>query len=184
MIKLNEEVMVSDPCYSIGTWCQHKLKNVLPGEYKTFTLEIQEYGTRISVLQAIHKDYLDTDLKWRQESDQIGVDSGQAGIFSIESYRNDEVEIERPVLSQDFCLTKDEPGDTWYESMCHFTLGQKHWGEYSEGVVSSSGFGDGQYSCKVAKVNKKIVGITLDFGLHKLNNTFINDIQYFKQHDN
>ena len=32
-IQLGEEVMVSDPCYSIGTWCQIKLSNVLPGFY-------------------------------------------------------------------------------------------------------------------------------------------------------
>jgi hypothetical protein len=64
--------------------------------------------------------------------------------------------------------------------MCHFTLGDKHWGEYSQGVVSSSGFGDGQYECKVAKVDKKIVGITLDFGLHKLDNFLINNIQRIK----
>ena len=177
MIKLKEEVMVSDPCYSVGTWCQHKLKNVLPGEYKPFVLEVQEYGTRISVLQVIHKDYLFQELKWRKESDQIGVDSGQCGIFSIESYRNDEIKIERPELASGFSINHDEPGDSWYESMCHFTLGKNRWGQYSEGVVSSSGFGDGQYVCKVAKDNKKIVGITLDFGLHKLDNEFINSIQ-------
>jgi hypothetical protein len=177
MIKLNEEVMVSDPCYSVGTWCQHKLKNVLPGEYKSFVLDVEDYGKRISVLQVIHKDYLYQDLKWRKESDQIGVDSGQAGIFSIESYRNDEIEIERPEVVGGFSISRDQPGDKWYESMCHFTLAKNHWGEYSEGVVSSSGWGDGQYECKVAKVNKKIVGITLDFGLHKLNSDFINEIQ-------
>lgn len=180
MIKLKEEVMVSDPCYAVGTWCQHKLKNVLPGEYKSFILQIQEYGTRTSVLQVIHKDYLGKELTWRKASDQIGVDSGQCGIFSIESYRNDEVQIERPELAGGFNINHDEPGDSWYESMCHFTLGDKRWGEYSEGVVSSSGFGDGQYVCKVAKVDKKIVGITLDFGLHRLDNFLINNIQRIK----
>lgn len=179
MIKLNEEVMVSDPCYSRPTWCQHILKNVLPGEYECFTLEVQEYGRRISVLQVIHKDYLNTSLSWRKASDQIGVDSGQCGIFSIESYRNDMVQIERPVLVDGFAMPfNEQPGDTWYESMCHFTLCDKGWGEYSEGVVSSSGFGDGVYTCKVAKMDKKIVGITLDFGLHKLNNNFLNDLQF------
>ena len=181
MIKLNEEVMVSDPCYAVGTWCQHKLKNVLPGEYKAFVLQVQEYGTRTSVLQVIHKDYLGTELNWRKASDQIGVDSGQCGIFSIESFRNDEVQIERPELASPFFIPGGkEPGDEWYESMCHFTLGGDHWGEYSEGVVSSSGFGDGQYTCKVAKANKKIVGITLDFGLHRLDNFLLNNIQRIK----
>ena len=26
-ITLSNEVMVSDPCYEVGTWCQHKLTN-------------------------------------------------------------------------------------------------------------------------------------------------------------
>ena len=29
-ITLSENVMVSDPCYSLDTWCQTKLNNVLP----------------------------------------------------------------------------------------------------------------------------------------------------------
>ena len=32
-ITLSENVMVSDPCYSLDTWCQTKLNNVLPGIY-------------------------------------------------------------------------------------------------------------------------------------------------------
>ena len=182
MIKLNEEVVVSDPCYSMPTWCQHVVKNVLPGEYESFALGTEKngpYGFRIAALQVIHKDYLDTHLNWRKVSDQIGVDSGQCGIFSAESYRNDEVEIERPVLAEGFAMPfNDQPGDSWYESMCHFTLGDERWGDYSEGVVSASGFGDGVYTCKVAKDNGKVVGIMIDYLLYKLNNESINNIQY------
>ncbi len=32
-INLGPEVYVTDPCYSVPTWCQTKLTNVLPGEW-------------------------------------------------------------------------------------------------------------------------------------------------------
>ena len=89
-INLEEEVMVSDPCYSIPTWCQIKLTGVLPGEYIPMvhkTSDTGGWGTRIAVLQAVHKDYINDSLSWRNYPGQVGVDSGQAGIFSMSSYR-------------------------------------------------------------------------------------------------
>ena len=94
-ITLSNEVMVSDPCYKVGTWCQHKLSNVLPGEYNTIAYSTDNtggWGRRIAALIVLHKDYLEEDIKWRTDrSADIGVDSGQCGIFSMESYRNDDI---------------------------------------------------------------------------------------------
>lgn len=33
-INLGEKVMVSDPCYEMGTWCQDTIDNMLKGIYK------------------------------------------------------------------------------------------------------------------------------------------------------
>jgi hypothetical protein len=171
-IQLGNEVMVSDPCYEVPTWCQHKLTNVLPGEYFTNIIESDEgdWGIRIGALVTIHKDYVNDPLSFRAVSGaDIGVDSGQAGIFSMETYRNDELFKED---SSNFYGSYDkvqtsgynkESGDHWYGHMCDRTLGDERWGVYDRGVVSSSGYGDGSYELSVAKHKGKIVGIAIDY---------------------
>ena len=165
-IQLNDVVMVSDPCYTIPTWCQTKLTDVLPGEYIPMvhkTSDTGGWGTRIAVLQAVHKDYINDSLSWREYPGEVGVDSGQAGIFSIESYRNDEIAESITTPDSKFNIGRDGDGDAWYEKMCQFTLSDNQWGSYDTGVVSSSGIGDGGYRCLVAKKNGKIVGIAIDY---------------------
>ena len=176
-INLTEEVMVSDPCYSVPTWCQHKLTGVLPGEYHTNAFRTNNtggWGERVAALVAVHKDYLEDTLTWRAvHSADIGVDSGQAGIFSMETYRDDAAFMEKPNFS---FPGSDQEGDVWYGHMCDRTLCDEQWGTYSNGVVSSSGFGDGSYKLLVAKHNGKIVGIAIDFFILKLKNSDFNDI--------
>jgi hypothetical protein len=47
------------------------------------------------------------------------------------------------------------------------TIGERAWGAYDKGVVSSSGLGDGCYDVYVAKHGEKIVGIHIDFGMYE-----------------
>jgi len=162
-IQLNSEVMVSDPCYSVPTWCQHKLTRVLPGEYHTNAFRTSNtggWGTRCAALIAVHKDYAQDTLTWRTvTSAVIGVDSGQCGIFSMETYRKDEVFQEK----SNFSFGDVSEGDHWYGHMCDRTLCDNQWGTYSHGAVSSSGYGDGSYRLCVAKHKGKIVGIGIDY---------------------
>jgi hypothetical protein len=68
-IKLGKEVMISDPCYVEPTWCQHKLKNVLPGEYSVYNkyFNAGNWGVRNSMLIAVHQDYEMVDnLRWKK----------------------------------------------------------------------------------------------------------------------
>ena len=159
--------MVSDPCYSLDTWCQTKLSNVLPGKYNVEVDKHDEgtgWGVRVSSITVIHEDYTDND-DWEQHS-ECGVDSGQCGIFCMTSYRNDEmsVGITTPTLDNPFVLPyNDKGGDMWYEKMCHFTLHKDQWGLYDTGVVSSSGIGDGLYPMDVMMDGDKIVGIRLEY---------------------
>jgi len=178
-IKLTEEVIVSDPCYTIPTSCQIKLNNVLPGDYHPFVQKSTEFGrgNRCHRLGVIHNDYIaNHKLSWRVNPGEVGVDSGQAGIFCKTGYRNDELAESITTPEINFDITRDGEGDVWYEKMCKFTLSDKQWGSYDTGVVSSSGIGDGGYDCLVAKVNGKIVGICINFGLDKLPNYFINEL--------
>jgi hypothetical protein len=163
-ITLSENVMVSDPCYSLDTWCQTKLNGVLPGKYNVDVQKSDEgdWGTRVSSITIIHENYEDTD-DWEQHS-ECGVDSGQCGIFCMTSYRNDELSegITTPTL--DFVLPyNDNEGDKWYEKMCMFTLSKDQFGLYDTGVVSSSGLGDGQYPLDVMMDGDKIVGMRLEY---------------------
>ena len=165
-ITLSENVMVSDPCYTPDTWCQTKLDNVLPGLYNVEVERHDEgtgWGTRVSSITVIHKDYEDTD-DWEQHS-ECGVDSGQCGVFCMTSYRNDEmsVGITTPTLDNPFVIPFREEGDKWYEKICKFTLCEPQWGLYDTGVVTSSGIGDGQYPLDVMMDGDKIVGMRITY---------------------
>jgi hypothetical protein len=47
--------------------------------------------------------------------------------------------------------------------MCKFTLDKQQWGLYDTGVVSSSGYGDGQYPMEVMEDGDKVVGIKITY---------------------
>jgi hypothetical protein len=165
IITLGEEVYVTDPCYSAPTWCQLKFSNVLPGQWTAIMIYDELGGTnRNAELHLIHKDHQGSkDLAYDWFGD-FGVDSGQAGVFSAASYRDDAAVEAMDTPEVDFVLPGDRlEGDAWYESICRFTLGEDGWGAYDAGVVSSSGWGDGMYPVYGAEVNGKIVGLTLVF---------------------
>lgn len=167
-INLGDEVVVSDPCYEIPTWCQAIVRNVLPGNYRTTVVKSDkgDWGTRCSHLIAIHEDHCHQDEKfqWKHYPAVIGVDSGQAGIFSMDSYRKDDHPFD--TQGYDFGANWDtQDGDKWYRQMCGRTLDTEQWGLYDKGVVSSSGYGDGSYTLFVAMKNKKVIGFVIDFGL-------------------
>ncbi len=176
-IKLGKEVVVSDPCYTIPTWCQAVIDNVKPGVYHTTVRkhDAGDWGTRCAMVFAIHDDYYNTPHlligNWEKTNYDIGVDSGQCGIFSKESYRNDDHNIE--LGEGDISFFNQEPwkdmgpkkesGEDWYVKMCSRTLGNTQWDTYDEGIVSSSGFGDGSYELFVVKKRGKIVAFAIDF---------------------
>jgi hypothetical protein len=122
---------------------------------------------------------------------EIGVDSGQAGIFCESSYRNDNVFKKRKIksnvipvkkftykkvkklrdrsnykfsLNKEFKIKYRQKGDVWYEKMCRFTLSSDSFGAYDTGVVSSSGIGDGSYPLYVVYDNDhKIIAMQIDY---------------------
>ena len=167
-IKLSNNVRVSDPCYSDDVWCKTRLTDVHPGDYNviTETSDEGEWGNRISRLTVIHSDYktiCEDESKWEEHSD-IGVDSGQAGIFCETSYRNDEIAESITTPPNNFKISGKSEGDKWYEKMCDFTLSNNLWGSYDTGVVTSSGYGDGGYPLEVVRNdNKEIVGMRITY---------------------
>jgi len=157
-INLGTEVYVTDPCYSVPTWCQKKFDNVLPGEWIATMIYDELHGSgRNAELYLVHKNYQGTNLNFDWFGD-IGVDSGQAGVFDAASYRSDAAAagMQVPKLQQPLFLPGEKTdGDSWYESICHFTLEGDGWGAYDAGVVSSTGWGDGMYPVYGAKIDRK-----------------------------
>ena len=173
-ITLGSKVVVSDPCYSIPTWCQEIVEGVKPGKYNVFIhkLDIDGWGERVCALVAIHEDHEFNNIYLDHYSDNIGVDSGQAGIFDYSSYRNDSIvdSIPKMKLKEEFTLYggRMESGDEWYERICTHTLSEESWGTYDTGVVSSSGIGDGSYQLYTATEGEDstpIIGFVINFGL-------------------
>lgn len=163
-INLGSEVYVTDPCYSVPTWCQKKLTNVLPGEWICTMIYDEQGGSgRNAELYLVHKDHQSSRLLYDWLGD-FGVDSGQAGVFDVASYRKDADAEKITTPYVDFVLPgHDLEGDLWYEKMCKFTLADDGWGSYDSGVVSSSGYGDGMYPVYGAEVDGKLVSLQLTF---------------------
>jgi len=172
-INLGKSVIVTDPSYDTETWCQAKLDNVKAGEYLTHCdiVDSDGWGERCSLLIAVHSNYSANDLKWEVHPQEIGVDSGQAGIFDMAHYRKDGIEMQTPEVGYDgqpfdrleAMLKTEKEGDDFYLKMCKFTLSEKKWGGFDYGVVSSSGFGDGGYVLYVAKDGDEIIGFCIDY---------------------
>jgi len=171
-IKLGGEVIVSDPCYEVPTWCQEVIKNVRPGMYDTEVdyKESDGWGQRVHSLTVLHENI--KTHNWEHYSNNIGVDSGQAGVFCMTSYRNDQLSEQLPWLSEkgdpfgDFPIHPSfkEDGQEWYVKMCDRTLStEEGWGTYDTGVVSSSGYGDGSYELQVCQMDGMIHGFKIIF---------------------
>ena len=169
IVKLNDKVIIGDPCYSYDS--VETIKNVLPGIYHAFLriADCNSWGNRVSRLMVIHKDYLakldyenddyyalENTFKglYKENTDYIGVDSGQVGVYDYTYFRKYENE-------RDY----GNPND-WYTRVCNETFKPEQGGVLdSRCAVSSSGYGDGSYPCVVFrdKQTKKAVAFMIDY---------------------
>jgi hypothetical protein len=184
-ILLGEEVIISDPCYEVPTWCQEIIKNVRPGVYDTQVdyRESHGWGERVHSLTVLH-NIIKSPI-WEHHCNNIGVDSGQAGVFCMTSYRNDEMSQELPWLTEKGDPFGDHPfrpvkedGEQWYVKMCDRTLStEEGWGTYDTGVVSSSGYGDGQYELLISQMDGMIHGFKIIFIDNEMEEDYKNEYE-------
>lgn len=83
---------ISDPCYNENVWCAGTVSNVLPGLWKARVTKIDledGWGNRCRKIVAVHTDFSKTDFMVEQLPIDVGVDSGQAGIFDDQLYQVD-----------------------------------------------------------------------------------------------
>ena len=146
------KMRVSDPCYRPDVWCTGVL-DTKPGIWEAAVMVLDNeatggWGDRVAVLAVKHKDcsiQMTTETinsaqdhlnvsprgEWDIAGFEVGVDSGQAGF-----YDND-----------NFVRRNGGADEDWYDKMCDITLSKENAGVFSDGVVTSSGYGDGGYTC-------------------------------------
>jgi hypothetical protein len=133
------KIRISDPCYDKDDLLGGIIIPAKNGEWvASAEVKNTSWDERVISLTA---EFNGPFLRLHREEESISVDSGQAGIFDLNSYKNDSCvkDVER-VHNQTIC--EDEP---WYSICCDRTLSKFQWGVIPNGVVSSSGYGDGTY---------------------------------------
>ena len=154
-VYIKGDCYISDPTYSVTTWCNYHLKNMLPGEYNCHCKMVDtKYGRLVSELRITQSD-IDFDHEISDESYtklnniHIGTDSGSCG-FSI-----------REPLNDGHLFRKSELRNIWRmidQNEFHCCVDEKL------GVFSNSGFGDGDYIAYIAKDgNGKIYSVKIDY---------------------
>lgn len=215
-----DTVIVTDPCYNLGTWCQAQIENVQQGTWKghvyrkidSFDLKCREKRiadlqenivktkarasslgaatlsffledfekmlkeayeadcSRVSVLIAHHElvdPFNSFDNEWKAVEADIGVDSGQMSISSIDNWKDQEkcLDYEGPETPNEEYPEVPHRGSTGpYWKICELT-GSKFGGGVidNRAVVSQSGWGDGSYVAFTLNHNDKVVGIAVVF---------------------
>ena len=152
------KAIVLDPCYKARQGVV--IDNMLNGTYRVYVS--YDRDDRIAALTIAHTGcwlsyYNESNAKTRScrhlESDEIYVDSGQVGIFDAEYF------IAHDAEERDY----DNP-NCLYGRACKITETEDHYGLIdTKGVVSESGYGDGDYECYTRHKGDKVVAISVIF---------------------
>ena len=157
------KLAVSDPCYDIDVWCRGELENCKRGTWMASVVEkrMGSWGHRICKLIAVHEDFIHAPFSQREVAGfEVGVDSGQAGIFDASHYRDGSI-VPNDGHKH---LFEGEEADPWYDYCCDITLSDQSAGVLPYGCVSSSGFGDGGYDCFIWRNSEgQIVRVEIEY---------------------
>lgn len=143
-----DSVRVTDPCYDKGAWCAGVIRDVLPGRWAGAVVKSSKggWGNRVDELLAWHADTSSgvASNAHHAEDIDVGVDSGQCGFFDERKFPD----------GQTWGDSKNDAKDEFYDRACKGTLNELGARVLEEGFVSSSGFGDGSYTCYTARNDK------------------------------
>lgn len=137
---VSNAISCGDPCYSSPefTVSAKKGKWIANVDHKDCGM----WGRRVSRITVHHKDFSPIGNKYELKIKHLPVDSGQVGVFS-NSYDGQEVDF--------------------YSQCCSASSNESGFGYVGNGFVSSSGYGDGYYRCKIFKQNGVAVGVEITF---------------------
>lgn len=142
---------ISDPCYKKDVWCTGAIPNCKTGKWEAVTAYYNDglFGRRVSMLAAravdgnASFDLLDELGDLAVGDFEVGVDSGQAGMYDDATYGLDRI-VESLPTPDDIYGTG--PGSLWFSCCCEATDTENCADVLPNGVVSRSGFGDGGYT--------------------------------------
>lgn len=86
-IKLEEEVIFTDPCYTPNEAKNNKTK-IKPGAWNVAYAQLGNFSSRPEYLILSHESYKETPKRLTKLPFTIGVDSGQLGITNVSEYEN------------------------------------------------------------------------------------------------
>ena len=149
------KIMASDPCYSIGVWCQGDVP-ARNGKYYVYITRKKEkgfehWGERNWEMEIVHEDFAHfttDDLNWEMSGGSFGVDSGTFGFFDYDYYAKYHTE---------------ELNEDWYDrNVCDV---EGHWNADidGKGVWCQSGYGDGSYDVDAVFEGKEVVALKVTF---------------------
>lgn len=144
-----DKLRVSDPCYTRDTWCCGVIDNAKPGEWETY-IKVDQHNKRsgrVAELMVMHSSSKIKDPHWVEQDFEIGVDSGQAGVFDDNKYPDDVGEY--------------DDDNSFYGKVCSLTENKA--GVLDFGAVSHSGWGDGSYSCYTLEQDNKVIAVKIIF---------------------
>lgn len=142
---------ISDPCYKKDVWCTGTIPNCKTGKWEAVTAYYNDglFGRRVSMLAAravdgnASFDLLDELGDLAVGDFEVGVDSGQAGMYDDATYGLDSI-VESLPTPDDIYGTG--PGSLWFSCCCEASDAENCADVLPNGVVSRSGFGDGGYT--------------------------------------
>lgn len=148
------KMVITDPCYTLPTWCQGIVENVKNGIW-TADVEMDDQSGRVSAIYCYNNEAYIRNRNLASEVFAapkmpfvVGVDSGQAGFFDLDNYRKDDSIGDSPLADY---ISDEKDGDKFYAACCACTHNDKdrtvRYGTIPYGAVSSSGYGDGSYNC-------------------------------------
>jgi len=147
---ISGKIVISDPCYTRDTWCIGVIDNVKNGKWNFTANQIDSCGRRIQNIEAYHSGSSVKNYKYIED---LGVDSGQLGIFDDSIYPHGED------------MGEYDDKTSFYGKCCEITLSKDAVGSVDNlGVVSSSGYGDGNYEAVLGlDVEGQVVKIEICF---------------------
>ena len=178
-IKLNNSVIITDPCYGLKDYPNPStniiINNMKAGTYKTNIHYSDEdmWGTRIAALEIIHTGYNPLNIESIEVVNldlvecigSVCVDSGQMGIYDYDYYKS--------------VSNEDGVDDKWYNEICELTLSDKQSGTKDDVcVVSSTGYGDGDYDVYIGTINGEVVYIGIIFITDELDEFLEDEEEY------
>jgi hypothetical protein len=150
--KVNSGLLrVSDPCYDKSIWCTGTIADVKNGTWEAY-MKLDPSGNRVSELLTFHKDTtakLIRNDRWDEQNIDIGVESGQCGIFDNSSYPDGDVGV------------ADE-SDSFY-GKCRQATESDFGGVIDFGTISNSGYGNGSYLCYTMEDRDGITAVKIVF---------------------